>query len=165
MGPERMVTMTTILEETSRLAARLAMTPPLARALLMVAIAAAVATGLAVVDPAASAKAVANAGNDLTRLLRGLAAIKAVMAACVAAGVWWRLGQTVGAPRLAAYALACGTMAAGPVLIWSMVQVGAGALLLHGGLLAGLLLLWRDPVVGARLASLVSARRAALRSR
>jgi hypothetical protein len=56
-------------------------------------------------------------------------------------------------------------MAAGPVLIWGMVQVGAGALLLHAGLLASLLLLWRDPVVGARLAALVAKRRAALRSR
>ncbi len=40
-------------------------------------------------------------------------------------------------------------MAAGPVLIWEMVHVRLGVLLLHSGLLAGGLLLWRDPAVGA----------------
>jgi hypothetical protein len=46
-----------------------------------------------------------------------------------------------------------------------MAYVGAGALTLHVGLLAGLILLWRDRAVGARLAKIVDARRAKLRSR
>jgi hypothetical protein len=65
----------------------------------------------------------------------------------------------------AAYALACAGMAAGPGLIWQMASVRAGALTLHVGLLAGLILLWRDPAVGARLAIIVAARRAKLRLR
>ena len=56
-------------------------------------------------------------------------------------------------------------MAAGPVLIWDMVHIRLGALLLHGGLLATALLLWRDPAVGARLVALVTRRRAILRAR
>ncbi len=56
-------------------------------------------------------------------------------------------------------------MAAGPVLIWEMAHVRLGALLLHGGFLAGALLLWRDPTVGARLGDMVARRRATLRAR
>ncbi len=56
-------------------------------------------------------------------------------------------------------------MAAGPVLIWDMAHIRSGALLLHAGLLAGGLLLWRDPVVGARLGAIVARRRAMLRAR
>jgi hypothetical protein len=41
-----------------------------------------------------------------------------------------------------------------------MAHVAAGAVLLHAGLLATVVLLWRDPAVGQRLASLVAARRA-----
>ena len=65
----------------------------------------------------------------------------------------------------AAYAPACAGEAAGPSLIWQMAYVSAGALILHVGLLAAVILLWRDPAVGARLAMIVAARRAALRSR
>jgi hypothetical protein len=54
-------------------------------------------------------------------------------------------------------------MAAGPVLIWDMAHVGIGAALLHGGLLAMVLLLWRDAAVGARLSAIIATRRAALR--
>jgi hypothetical protein len=44
-----------------------------------------------------------------------------------------------------------------------MSHVSLGALLLHGGLVAALLLLWRDPAVGMRLSVLVANRRVALR--
>jgi hypothetical protein len=50
------------------------------------------------------------------------------------------------------------------VLIWDMVHIRLGALLLHGGLLAGALLLLRDPAVGARLGDMVKRRRAMLRT-
>jgi hypothetical protein len=64
---------------------------------------------------------------------------------------------------LAAYAAAAAAMAAGPGMIWSLAHVAIGALLLHAGLLAGLVALWRDPAVGRRIAGLVAKRRAALR--
>ena len=56
-------------------------------------------------------------------------------------------------------------MAAGPVLIFEMAQIRLGALLLHAGLLAAALLLWRDPAVSARLGALVARRRAIVRAR
>jgi hypothetical protein len=91
-----------------------------------------------------------------------MAALKLLIAAPLAAAVAWRLGVATGPARLAGYAAACAAMAAGPGLIWSLAQVPLGALLLHGGLLATGLMLWRDPMVGARLAAVVAARRAAL---
>ncbi|MBA3811063.1 MAG: hypothetical protein H0X27_05355, partial [Caulobacteraceae bacterium] len=44
---------------------------------------------------------------------------------------------------------------------WNLTQVAAGAVLLHAGLIACILLLWRDPAVAPRLAALVAARRSA----
>jgi hypothetical protein len=108
---------------------------------------------------------VAEAGPDLTRLLRAMAGIKMLLAGLAGVAVYWRLGAATGALRLAGYAAACGAMAAGPALIWDMAHVGAGALLLHGGLLATILLLWRDPGTAAVLERAIATRRAALRGR
>jgi hypothetical protein len=99
----------------------------------------------------------------LARLLRAMAAIKMLLAACAGAAVWWRLGVPARAGWLAGYAAAASALAAGPVLIWSLTHIGLGALLLHGGLLANILLLWRDPVTGARLEQAITARRARFR--
>ena len=146
-------------------AARLAVSPAWSRAVLVSVIALAVAVSfVATAGPASSAATLA-AGDDLTRLLRAMAVLKAAMAGAAAAGVVWRLGSPVAPLWLLSYAAGCAAMAAGPGLIWRMTSVGSGALLLHGGLLAICMLLWRDPVVGGRLAALVSARRAALRLR
>jgi hypothetical protein len=137
--------------------------PGPARVVLAVAILAAAGGAVLATGPEAAARAVADSGADLTRLLRAMAVLKAFMAAGLVAAVAWRLGAAVALPWLAAYAAAAAAMAAGPVLIWDMAHVGLGAVLLHGGLLAAVLLLWRDPVVGARLSAIVAARRAALR--
>jgi len=138
----------------------------MARALLMLVTAASVAAGLLATGTEASASAaIALAGADLTHLLRAMALLKVAMAAGMAAAVLWRLGSPVTLAWWAAYALACGGMAAGPGLIWQMVYVRTGALLLHAGLFAALILLWRDPAMGARLATMVAARRAVLRAR
>jgi hypothetical protein len=150
---------------TSAPARAIALSPAIARALLAVVIAASFAAGLLATGKEASASAVALAGPDLTHLMRGMALLKALMAAGMAAAVMWRLGSPVTPPWWAAYALACAGAAAGPGLIWQMASVRAGAVTLHVGLLAALILLWRDPAVGARLAMIVAARRAALRSR
>lgn len=142
-----------------------ALYPAMARALLTLVIAASLAAGLLATGAEASASAIALAGADLTRLLRAMALLKALMAGGMAAAVLWRLGSPVTWTRWTAYALACACAAAGPGLIWQMAHVGAGALTLHAGLLAGLILLWRDPAVGARLAAMVEARRVKARSR
>ncbi len=130
-------------------------------ALVGVVVVAAIA-GVAGPDRAASAQAVAAAGPDLVRLLRAMAAIKLLLAGLAGAVVYWRLGAGVGAARLAAYLAAGGAMAAGPGLIWTLTDVAAGAVLLHGGLLATILLLCRDPAMAARLEGVIAARRAAL---
>lgn len=137
----------------------------MARALLVLVTAASVAVGLLAAGTEASASAIALAGADLTYLLRAMALLKVAMAAGMAAAVLWRLGSPVTLVWWAAYALACAGMAAGPGLIWQMAYVRAGALLLHAGLFAALILLWRDPAMGARLGMMVAARRAVLRAR
>ena len=135
------------------------LSPGVARAVLLLLIAASVLAGLLADDAAVSRQAVSAAGADLTRLLRMMAVLKAGMAAAAFAAVLWRLGSVVTPARLGAYAAACGAMAAGPVLIWQMAHVAAGAVLLHGGLAAAIVLVWRDPAVADRLASISAARR------
>ena len=134
----------------------------LGRAVLLGALLGGAAAGLLITAAPAQEAAVATAGADLTRLLRAMAAIKALMAAAAVAAVFWRAAVPMGVARLGACAAACAAMAAGPGLIWTMAHVGLGALLLHGGLVAAIVLLWRDPAVSARLAEIVKARRAAL---
>ena len=136
--------------------------PPFAAQLVLLgATCAALAGGL--LANGGSAHDVAQAGPDLTRLLRAMAGIKALMAACAVAVVLWRLQTPVSAWRLSLYALAAAGMAAGPGLIWGMAHVASGAFALHAGLIACVLLLWRDPEVGRRLEVLVARKRAALR--
>jgi hypothetical protein len=139
--------------------------PAIARTSLVMVIAASIAVGLLGTGTEASASAIVQAGADLTHLLRAMALLKVAMAAGMAAAVLWRLGAPVTLAWWAAYALACAGMASGPGLIWQMAYVRTGALLLHGGLFAALILLWRDPVTGARLSAMVAARRAVLRAR
>ncbi len=110
-------------------------------------------------DPAAVAEA---AGRDLVLLMRFLALVKAALALAAFSGVVWRLASPAAWPWLLAYAAAILAMAAGPGLIWTMAHVGWGAALLHGGLAACAVLLWRDPAVATRLASLLAARQARL---
>jgi len=110
----------------------------------------------------ATLHAAAQAGPDWAHLLRAMAALKTVMAVASVGAVVWRLASPAKPAWLAAYSLAGSAMMAGPGLVWGLVHIGLGALLLHAGLAATLLLLWRDPQVGTRLATLVALRRAAL---
>jgi peptidoglycan/LPS O-acetylase OafA/YrhL len=103
--------------------------------------------------------AAAQAEPDLVRLMRFMAGVKALLAFGAAAAVVWRLGAPVTALRLAAYATAAAAMAAGPGLIWGMTHVVAGSVLLHGGLVATVLLLWRDPGTALWLNMVLTARR------
>jgi len=151
--------------KTANPTARGRLTPSSARLILVLVACAAIAASAALTGSAASSRAVAEAGPDLTRLLRAMAGIKMLLAGLAAVAVYWRLGAATGVLRLASYAAACGAMAAGPALIWDMAHVGAGALLLHGGLLATILLLWRDPGTAAVLDRAIATRRSALRGR
>jgi len=138
------------------LAGKTRLTPLAARLSLAAAMAAAAAAGFAYGGhPAAADPA-------LTRLLRAMAVIKILMAAAACAAVYWRLAAPVGPWRLAAYAAAAAAMAAGPGLIWNMAHIAAGAALLHGGLLATILCLWRDPGMAWRLEQAIARRNTAL---
>ena len=125
----------------------------------------AAAAGALATSSGDAAQAITGAGADLTRLLRAMAAMKAMAAAGLVAAVLWRLAWPASGARLAAYAIACAAMAAGPGLIWGMAHVRLGALLLHGGLFATVVMLWRDPAMEARLSEVIERRRMALRER
>jgi hypothetical protein len=139
--------------------------PFVARTLLLAVIALASAGGMLATDGAATARAIASAGGDWATLLRAMAALKLMFAAAATAAVLWRLGAPISATRWGAYALAAGAAWAGPGLIWGLAQIALGAFLLHVGLIAMALLVWRDPATQSRLSELVARRRAALRSR
>jgi hypothetical protein len=101
--------------------------------------------GFAVTGEPAVSQAVADAGAELTRLLRAMALIKVVLAAGAVWLIDWRLRFPVQ-PRLAAgYMAGAAVMAVGPGLIWGMAHVALGALLLHGAGALLLVLFWRDP--------------------
>ena len=138
------------------------LSPIMARVLLVLVTTASVAAGLLVTGAEASTSAIALAGGS--DLLRAMALLKVAVAAGMAVAVLWRFGSPVTLAWWAAYALACAGMVAGPGLIWQMAYVRTGALLQRAGLFAVLILLWRDPVTGARLSRMVAARRAMLRS-
>lgn len=122
------------------------------RAALAAAVLTGAVWGLWDTSAADTAQAVSRAGADLTRLLRFMAVVKAAMATGALAALWWRLGVVASPVRLSVYLATAAAMGAGPGLIWAMAHVAWGALLLHGGLFAALVLLWRDPAVGMRLA-------------
>lgn len=135
--------------------------PVMRRAGMLAIIVAAFTVGLLATDAEATRLAILNDGAALARLMRFMAAIKGLMAVAASAAVLWRMGAAISLPRFGAYATSCASMAAGPPLIWGMAHVGLGALLLHGGLIATILLVWRDPGASARLAEIVARRRLA----
>ncbi len=134
--------------------------PAVTRGLILLSIGVGFGAALFAGSAGETAHAVSQAGPDLTRLLRAMAAIKTAMAAGAVAALLWRLGSAASLVRLGLYAASAASMAAGPALIWQMVHVGAGAALLHGGLLACALLLWRDPATASMLQAAIARRRA-----
>ncbi len=139
--------------------------PFIARTLLLVVIALASAGGIYATDSATTARMIASAGGDWANLLRAMAALKLLFAGAAAAAVMWRLGAPISATRWVGYALAAGAAWAGPGLIWGLAHIALGALLLHGGLIATAVLVWRDPATRARLSEIIARRRAASQAR
>lgn len=86
------------------------------------------------------------AGSDLLVLMRFMAGVKAAMALGAVALVWWRMGAPVGRGAAAAYVVAAAVMAVGPGLIWDMRHIALGAVAVHGGLSALLVVGWLDRV-------------------
>jgi len=133
-----------------------------ARSLLMALAVIALTAGFLATSPAQTAYIIKMDGESLTRLMRAMAVIKLTFAGLAFAAIIWRLAAPITAGWLAGYAIATTGMAAGPGLIWGMVHIIAGAALLHGGLLLAVVLLWRDPAIGTRLAAIIQARRASI---
>lgn len=99
--------------------------PALACGLFLLVIVVTAVGGVLATDAGIEQAAAAEAGADLTRLLRLMALIKVAMAAAAAGTVLWRLGWPVSPVRLGIYALAGAATAAGPGLIWSMAMSGS----------------------------------------
>ena len=114
------------------------------RPLLALAILAGGAAGYFATTDAASAQAVADAGAELTRLLRAMALLKLLLVVGAAWLVDWRLRFPAHPALAGAYLASLAAMASGPGLVWGMAQVVPGAVLLHGGLAVMLVLFWRD---------------------
>lgn len=114
--------------------------------------------GFAATGPETAARAAASAGEDLTLLMRMMAALKGLAVAALVAGLAWRFASAVSPRRLAAYLTSAVTMAAGIGPMWEMAHVVGGAAMLHAGLIASAILLWRDPAVSRRLAERLRSR-------
>ena len=100
---------------------------------------------LAVVVAWVSASGVAPAGEpELAVLLRGMAAIKGLLALSAAGLVWWRLGQPVALRVAATYITCASVLFASAVLIWQLAFVFAAAVLFHAAGLVGLVLAMRE---------------------
>lgn len=85
----------------------------------------------------------------LLLLLRFMAAMKFCGVLLAAGATQWRLTHPIEGRLAAGYVATLVVMAAAPGLIWSLGGIALGALLFHAGLLAFLVLAWKDD--GARL--------------
>ncbi len=145
-----------LLTHSQRTSWTIGLTAAPARTALLLALAAGLAAGflIAPADPSLLAD------RDLTRLLRAMAALKLLFVAASAALMFWRMQAPIGPASLSLYVIAAATMATGPGLIWTMAHVAIGAALLHLGLIASCVMLWRDPEVARLLTALAARRRA-----
>ena len=81
---------------------------------------------------------------DLAVLLRGMAAIKGLLALAAAGVVWWRLGQPVSSRVATAYVSCVCVLFASIVLIWQLAFILAAAVLFHAAGLVGLVVALRE---------------------
>jgi hypothetical protein len=139
--------------------------PVVAKTLLLVVIALASTGGMYATDSATTARVIASAGGDWANLLRTMAVLKVLFATAATAAVLWRLGAPISPTRWGCYAVAAIPAWAGPGLIWGLAHIALGALLLHGGLIATAIFVWRDPATRARLSEIIARRREALQAR
>jgi hypothetical protein len=133
--------------------------PLVARTLLIAVIGLAFAGGMLATDGAHTARLIAGEGGAWANLLRAMAGIKVLAAGVASAAILWRLSAPISATRWGAYALATAAAWAGPGLIWGLAHILLGAVLLHAGLIATAVLVWRDPAIRTRLSEIVARRR------
>jgi hypothetical protein len=112
----------------------------LLRALLVGGAALAVATAAMTGDPTAYL----SADPALGTLLRGMAVIKALLAAAAVAALLWRFARPIGRPVAALYLAGTWCMAAASMLVWRLSHIGIGALVFHAGELTLLFVAWHE---------------------
>lgn len=117
---------------------------------LAIVVVSALAAGFAVTAPDAAARAAARTGAELAQILRLMTLLKAMLAAVLAAAIAWRFAAPLSSGRLILYLASAATMIAGIGPMWDIAHLIVGATLLHAGLIASAILLWRDPAVTQR---------------
>jgi hypothetical protein len=75
------------------------------------------------------------ADPDLTFLLRGMALIKAAIAAAIFGLVFWQADNVTSSARLAAYVIATAALAATAVLVWQLAVLQVTSIVFHATLL------------------------------
>lgn len=81
---------------------------------------------------------------ELAVLLRGMAAIKTLLAVLGAGLVYWRFGLPISARAALAYAAGVGLMLMACTLIWHLTFIPLAAALFHAGGMGALLVAWRE---------------------
>ena len=119
---------------------RIAAPPAAQRTALLVACVAA----FGVAAWAGGAAGTIDADADLTRLLRGIALIKASLVIAAIGVLWWRLGRPVAARTATAYVVGAALMAGATALVWMLASIPLAALLFHIGEFTLLIVAWRD---------------------
>lgn len=90
------------------------------------------------------------ADPELAALLRGMAALKALLALGAGAAVFWRFGLPISNGAAALYALCVAALFAGATAIWQLSHIGAIAIAFHGALIALGVLALRDEPIAAK---------------
>lgn len=92
------------------------------------------------------------ADAELARLLRGMAAIKAIIVLATIGVIFWRFGLSISKHTAATYMLSAGFMASASMLIWQLSFIPLAALMFHIGMFGVIFTAWRDTQVSfARL--------------
>jgi hypothetical protein len=80
----------------------------------------------------------------LSRLLRGMAVIKAAITMALVAAVLWRFGRPLSKPVAAGYLLGAWALVGATTLIWQLSWIPAAAILFHAAFLSMLFVSWRE---------------------
>jgi len=91
-------------------------------------------------DPAAYL----SADPALGRLLRGMALIKALIAAVAVGALMWRFGRPIPRLRAGVYLAGAWFMAGAAMLVWQLSHIALAAISFHAGELTLLFIAWRE---------------------
>jgi hypothetical protein len=106
-----------------------------------------IGSGLLAAAPLAAVEPAAHWLDDpeLFKLLRGMAGIKALLAAIALAAAWWRLGRSPAPAGLAVrYIGGVWALALATGLIWQLTVIPAASVLFHAATITLLVTAWAD---------------------